>query len=173
MKKLALAGLIAASVSTPVLAEKANRVGLMFTQVEADISVYGLELTHAAQGWGLEYGRQLNRVFGINLSYDNTRFVDGYDISNLKLGTDIGYEFQANETTVLKPYVEVGVNYASEFMGDNDIYRDFNHYCGIGLRAEMTSFYIDVSKTSSWITVANTPFDINYPQYVVSAGFTF
>ncbi|MGF1764798.1 porin family protein [Aliivibrio kagoshimensis] len=104
-------------------------------------------------GFKVEYGYDINRIFGINLSYETNK--DAVSISNLsssmdgttfKINSDIGYAFLLNGWAI-KPYGSVGlVSYKEEGRVScgsncsiNSKYSDNTLSLGAGVRAHLDS----------------------------------
>ncbi|NKF49233.1 porin family protein [Shewanella sp. WXL01] len=140
--------LIVGSMISPVVFGEGfkpkQRVGLGYSSTSTS------EWLTKSDKWGdgirLEYGYELNEIFGINLSYsknsdtifsnDYTTDIDGY---NIKLDSDIGYKFYVNGVA-LKPYGSIGVARQSETISSNNTDYSFNEMgfvAGAGLRVDI------------------------------------
>jgi opacity protein-like surface antigen len=142
-----------AAVSLPTLANPANveghRIGAGFSKTKDVTAGFDLGL---GGGLKLEYGYELNHVFGFNVSYQGfgeswgDAKVDG---SVFKADTDIGYAFDLQEFSI-KPYVALGLAQVNEkwsidgVPGSGDL-SDTSFLFGFGARATfMHNFYADM-----------------------------
>ncbi|USD40567.1 porin family protein [Vibrio sp. SCSIO 43135] len=147
--KAALTALIATSLlSATTLAnsfESQHRVGLGYTKTSVDF----LEAS-ASGDWGnglkLEYGYEVNRIVGLNVSYGKNKdsATDGVntfklDGSTFKLDTDIGYKFILDSFNV-KPYAAIGIARYNEEVSIEQIGYKWNEnslILGFGVRGEI------------------------------------
>ncbi|MDD1795330.1 porin family protein, partial [Enterovibrio sp. ZSDZ42] len=138
-----------------------HRVGIGFTTT--DIENTQGERVDWGSGFKLEYGYDINRIFGVNLSYSNTsdsvqyyfnsqRFGADLSTNTFKFDADIGYTFQQNNFSI-KPYGAVGfANYKDTLdihFGDSNSssrsYKESAPYFGIGVRGALTQgLYADL-----------------------------
>ncbi|GEK14240.1 porin family protein [Aliivibrio fischeri] len=104
--------------------------------------------------WGdgikLEYGYDINQIFGINASYQNnngSKYGVDLDGSTLKIDSDIGYTFKFEEWSV-KPYGAVGlarVNEKLSYDGHSDTFKEISLMGGMGVRANLNmGLYTDL-----------------------------
>lgn len=170
MKKQLMACVMTSLIAMPALAEQTatepltgHRIGLGYSQSSID----GLEL---GAGLKLEYGYDINDVFGVSVSYE--KYKDSYsDLINLRtmrFGTDIGYAFRVDDgQNTLKPYFALGLNmYEEELLGIS--YSNSSLYYGIGLRSHLGEhFYL-----TSEVTWSDLGYDDS--QYVgITFGYKF
>ncbi len=132
-------------------------------------------------GIKFEYGYDINRIVGINVSYEkNSDTVSGYsysvdlDGSMFKVTSDIGYAFNFNKWS-LKPYGVVGIAKYSEDgviqSGANSVNTTFdetNPVIGVGVRATF-DFGLYVDLRSEYIPVT----DMELSQGAVTIGYKF
>lgn len=104
--------------------------------------------------WGdgikLEYGYDINQIFGINASYQNnngSKYGVDLDGSTLKIDSDIGYTFKFEEWSV-KPYGAVGlarVNEKLSYDSISDSFKEISLMGGMGVRANLNmGLYTDL-----------------------------
>lgn len=140
MKKVILAVAIS-SLSFGAIANSdytGHRVGAGLSGVT--LSDHGFDLKMDT-GFKLEYGYDINNIFGVNTSYAmNSKSALGvdYDFNAFKVDTDIGYTFDLGDLW-LKPYGAVGLVFGNDKVSDN---RDSisasetSLFLGMGLRAQ-------------------------------------
>lgn len=117
LSKLA-ATIIALSTTTAAYANtdySGQRVGLGFTSSEVDHLDSDYSNSDLGNGLKLEYGYDINRIIGVNISMDTSKDDNntngfGYDskVSAFKVDADIGYAFLLDGFNV-KPYGAIGV----------------------------------------------------------------
>ncbi|WP_028025186.1 porin family protein [Enterovibrio calviensis] len=138
-----------------------HRVGIGF--VSTDIENTQGERVDWGSGFKLEYGYDINKIVGVNLSYSNTsdgvqHYFNsqrvGADISTntFKFDTDIGYTFQQNNFAI-KPYGALGfASYKDKLdihLGDGNTsshsYKESTPYFGFGVRGTLAQgLYADL-----------------------------
>ncbi|MCG9546206.1 porin family protein [Vibrio sp. Isolate33] len=112
------ATIIALSTTTAAYANtdySGHRVGLGFTSSEVDHLDSDYSNSDLGNGLKLEYGYDINRIVGVNISMDTSKddesyYGYGYDskVSTFKIDSDIGYAFLLNGFSI-KPYGAIGV----------------------------------------------------------------
>ncbi|CZF87006.1 porin family protein [Grimontia marina] len=162
MKKAVLVGSIFLLPLSALAADfSGHRAGVGF--ISADIeNVYG-ERVDWGNGFKLEYGYDISRIFGVNMSYSNTsdsveliadgkRYGTNLKTNTYKLDADIGYTFDLNQFYV-KPYGVIGLaSYKDKYefhAGDagstSSSYSDTAIYVGAGVRATFNdTIYTDL-----------------------------
>ncbi|MGF1749622.1 MULTISPECIES: porin family protein [Vibrio] len=116
--KFILPTIFAFSAAAPAFASNStdvsgHRVGLGYSNTDLVIDNSGLDW---GDGIKLEYGYDINRIVGINASYQNNNGKTGnleIDGSNYKIDTDLGYMFTLDGWAI-KPYGAVGLIRANE-----------------------------------------------------------
>ncbi len=126
-----------------------HRVGLGFSKTK-DVTLD--ESISLGGGIKLEYGYEINHIFGINASYQG--FGDSWgplnlDGSTLKFDTDIGYTFMLEQATI-KPYgaiglARIGQEYSLDGVDGSAKTTDNSLLLGFGVRATVSQhFYADM-----------------------------
>ncbi|GLS90973.1 hypothetical protein GCM10007916_20400 [Psychromonas marina] len=164
MKKITmkLAVITALSFSSSLLAEQivsersnyqGHRIGLGISSgTIGDID--GAESIDIGNGIKIEYGYDLNRIFGFNASLDKNKDDMNlygsryeYDLSSFKVDTDIGYAFFFDNFTV-KPYGAIGLAHIKEKNTINDLSYTASENAlllGMGVRATFDfGMYVDL-----------------------------
>ncbi|WP_286295725.1 porin family protein [Vibrio apostichopi] len=111
--------IIALSTATAAYANtdySGHRVGLGFTSSEVDHLDSDYSNSDLGNGLKLEYGYDINRIVGVNISMDTSKddenygYGYGYDskVSTLKIDSDIGYAFLLDGFNI-KPYGAIGI----------------------------------------------------------------
>ncbi|EGR3213791.1 porin family protein, partial [Vibrio parahaemolyticus] len=132
-------------------------------------------------GIKLEYGYDINRIVGINVSYEkNSDTYGGYyssvelDGSTFKITSDIGYAFNFSKWS-LKPYGTVGIAKYSEegvirsgTVGVNTEFDETDPIVGVGLRATF-DFGLYADLRSEYIPVS----DMELTQGSLTIGYKF
>ena len=155
-------------------------VGYVHTWLTLDATDYDIEVDDQLKGIKLESGFDINRIIGIDASYetaseslDNVTNDSGADATIIKVGTDIGYAFYS-EKAFFKPYVKVG--FVSVSADDDDGYADGNSaFAGIGLRYQYDRVYADLS-TDYFFIDGDDDVAIDYYNYLQTAftiGYKF
>ncbi|MGL6259703.1 porin family protein [Vibrio sp. WXL103] len=146
-----------------------HRVGLGYSKTELDLGDINVE-------WGtgikLEYGYDINQIFGVNVSYAKHKESDRYaslDGSTFKIDTDIGYKF-VSEGYSIKPYAAIGLAFLDEDLKVDDVKGNITEntiFVGLGLRADIGDhFYTD-------LRVDIPSFYENFDQASVTFGYRF
>ena len=176
MKKVILGISLLASFFYTTLACADDFTGLCFgvgyshtwaTLVTEDASDYEDQF----KGIKLESGFDINRIIGIDASYetaneslDNVTNDSGADGNIIKVGTDIGYAFYS-EKVFFKPYVKVG------FVSVDD---DNSVFAGLGLRYQYSRVYADLSSDYFFIDGDDATIDyLSYLQAAFTIGYKF
>lgn len=140
MKKIILAVAIS-SLSFSALADSSyngHRIGAGLSGVTLSDSGVDLKMD---TGFKLEYGYDINNIFGVNASYAMNSKSDrglNYDFNAFKVDTDIGYTFDLGDLW-LKPYGAVGLAFGNDKVSDNtDSFSasETSLFLGMGLRAQ-------------------------------------
>ncbi|WP_234497224.1 porin family protein [Vibrio maritimus] len=140
MKKVILAVAIS-SLSFGAIANShytGHRVGAGLSGLTLSESGFDLKMD---TGFKLEYGYDINNIFGVNTSYAmNSKGAYGvdYDFNTFKIDTDIGYTFDLGELW-LKPYGAIGLAYGNEKISDRSgslSASDSSLFLGMGVRAQ-------------------------------------
>ncbi|MDD9174450.1 porin family protein [Aliivibrio finisterrensis] len=114
-----------------------HRVGGGYSNTDMIFNNHSLDY---GDGIKLEYGYDINQIFGLNASYQNnngSKYGVDLNSSALKVDSDIGYTFQL-EGWSIKPYGAVGlarVNAKESFGSDNYSYKEMSLMGGMGARA--------------------------------------
>lgn len=113
-----IATIIALSTATVAIANtdySGHRVGIGFTSSEIDHLNSDYSNSDLGNGLKLEYGYDINRIVGVNISMDTSKNDEsyhgyGYDskVSTFKIDSDIGYAFLLDGFSI-KPYGTIGV----------------------------------------------------------------
>ncbi|WP_283131017.1 porin family protein [Enterovibrio norvegicus] len=160
-----------------------HRVGIGF--ISTDIENSQGERVDWGSGVKIEYGYDINRIFGVNLSYSNTsdsvqysynsqRYGSDLSTSTFKFDTDIGYTFQ-HDNFAIKPYGALGVaSYKDKLdihLGDANStslsYSDSAPYFGIGVRGSLDhGIYAD-------LRLDYLLDDVYTDQFSLSVGYKF
>lgn len=161
MKKTLIIAAIS-SVSFGAIANtdfQGHRVGAGISGLTLSESGYDLKLD---SGFKLEYGYDINHIFGVNASYSmNSKSGYGvdYDYNTFKVDTDIGYVFDLGQLW-LKPYGALGIAFANEKLSDHKeslSASDTNLLIGFGVRAQsQMGVYADLRYDMSSYDVLDT-----------------
>lgn len=91
-----------------------HRIGVGISSGKMDSFYFEGDSDDIGSGLKLEYGYDINRIFGLNVSLDKNKddedsWLGKYesDVTALKVDADIGYAFEFNDFT-LKPYGAIG-----------------------------------------------------------------
>ncbi len=113
-----VATIIALSTATAAIANtdySGHRVGLGFTSSEIDHLNSDFSNSDLGNGLKLEYGYDINRIVGVNISVDTSKYDENYwgigyesKVSAFKVDSDIGYAFLLDGFSI-KPYGAVGI----------------------------------------------------------------
>ncbi|GLR74137.1 porin family protein [Aliivibrio sifiae] len=153
-----------------------HRVGLGFTATEVEDVWSGED--YSANGMTFEYGYDINRIVGVNVSYNkgsgDVSFID-IDTSTFKIDTDIGYTFQLTDFTI-KPYGAIGFSkYKEEFsIVDNKLgsWSDSTIFVGVGTRAVFNNhFYTDLRV--DFMNLEDEGEDVFVDQFSFTVGYKF
>lgn len=147
-----------------------HRIGLGFSKT--DINGPGLD-----GSWGdgikLEYGYDINRVFGINVSFSKHKDSGlGYSVdgTTFKMDTDIGYKFDL-EGFAVKPYLALGFASLEEdikFVGMEGVDSSSTIFSGLGVRGDIGQhFYTDLRLDLPMFD------DYEYDQVSLTFGYRF
>ncbi|WP_367987136.1 porin family protein [Vibrio sp. NTOU-M3] len=165
--------------ATPVLANniEGHRVGLGF--LTSNIEEVPFDYDYSTKGFKLEYGYDINRIFGLNLSYAKgsgsyASPVDT-DTSSFKIDTDIGYTFIFNNFNI-KPYGALGWTKFSEDISvlGHDVYdwNDSSLFLGAGARAQFGDhFYTDFRM--DFMNMKDAGDDVFIDQFSLTVGYKF
>ena len=118
MKLLKFSTIIIALSTTTAIANtdySGHRVGLGFTSSEIDHLNSNYSNSDLGNGLKLEYGYDINRIVGVNISIDTSKDDESYyglsydsKVSTFKIDSDIGYAFLLDGFNI-KPYGTIGV----------------------------------------------------------------
>jgi len=145
------------------------RAGFGYSNTEVEVG----SLDTTEEGLKVELGYDINRMFGLNLSYETVNSELGningdIDGSSIKAGIDFGYAFYSKEA-FLKPYVAIGgVSYSQ------DDYDESSVYGGLGVRFEYHHFYFDLGVSGYYLdgTDLGTD-DPKFYQTAITFGYKF
>lgn len=91
-----------------------HRIGFGIVSSEVDHLDSNFSRSDLGNGLKLEYGYDINRIFGVNISSDTSKEDENFEgygyetkVSTFKIDTDIGYAFFLNGFDV-KPYGAIG-----------------------------------------------------------------
>ncbi|MBW3697907.1 porin family protein [Vibrio sp. T187] len=156
-----IATVIAVTAATNVLAQphfQGHRVGVGVSTGYQEHYLSSYPSSDIGSGLKLEYGYDINRIVGFNLSFDkNTDEIKSNNnkyesnLSTLKVDADIGYTFKFQELS-LKPYGAIGLAHikdkwtVSSSGGSSSISAtDTSILSGVGLRANFNfGLYTDL-----------------------------
>lgn len=117
-----------------------HRIGLGYSNTDLVVGYSGLDW---GDGIKLEYGYDINRIVGINLSYQNnsnSAFGADIDGNNVKFDTDLGYMFSLDGWSI-KPYGAVGLVRVDETISfanyTPDSFTETSLMGGLGVRATL------------------------------------
>ncbi|WP_435235671.1 outer membrane beta-barrel protein [Psychromonas sp. PT13] len=158
---------IAASVSENDYAGLRAGAGYSNTEIELGSS------DTTEEGFKVELGYDINRMFGLNVSYETINGelgnvngdIDGYAV---KAGVDFGYAFYSKEA-FLKPYVALGgVSYSQDDFDESSVYG------GLGVRFQYHHFYSDLGISAYYLDAGDTSSD-DYKFYhtAITFGYKF
>ncbi|WP_192890010.1 porin family protein [Vibrio bathopelagicus] len=114
-KMVALISITAASSAYAQKDYSGHRIGFGIVSSEVDHLDSDFSRSDLGSGLKLEYGYDINRIFGINISSDTSKDDNNFEgfeyetkVSTIKVDSDIGYAFFLNKFDI-KPYGAIGL----------------------------------------------------------------
>lgn len=177
MKKVLLGvSLLTALFSTASIAADVSENDYAGLRIGAGYSNTEIELGSAnasEEGYKVELGYDINRMFGLNVSYETMTGELGNvsgdnDGASIKAGVDFGYAFYSKEA-FLKPYVVLGgVSYSQ------DDYDESSIYGGLGVRFEYHHFYSDLGLSAYYLDAGDVSSnDYKFSHTAITFGYKF
>ena len=175
---------IALSTATAAIANtdySGHRIGLGFTASEIDHLNSDYSNSDLGNGLKIEYGYDINRIVGVNISIDTSKDDESYyglsydsKVSTFKIDSDIGYAFLLDGFSI-KPYGAIGVARVEEKLtlkepGDSITLKDKENslLLGTGVRA---NFDFGLYSDLRFNFIMMDDYDID--QFSITFGYKF
>ena len=148
----------AALTLLPILSFSASSAESWASQTVSDVDVrLGAGIYHPTNqdsAYAIEFGADFNDFVGFKLQHqtDGSSTDNIEDLSILRFGIEVGYNYHANEYFAIKPFIEFGsayYNYKELVCSDDQCYkekqREVGQYYGLGVRANFKYAYLEVN----------------------------